>query len=181
VDNTIVGIASFLEAWDRVPEHPHRLRVKHGLQGHRNLLGTNSAPAVVFTRWHPQFKESLETGVADLVVLMIQRLDCVTYSSCEGHASEDYARLLSGRSVDVLPRDAEEQQRLRNDLRSRVGRVRRASNAVSLQLAEGWLETDLGPMPCLDLRFVPTTHIPSAYFAAVEEVYADLLADLASG
>jgi hypothetical protein len=180
VENTIVGVGSFLDAWDQILERPPRLPVKQGMQGHRNLLGINRAPAVAFPRWHPQFKESLEGGVADLVLLLVERLECVTFSSCEGHASDDGARLLSGRNVDILPRNAKEHSRLRNELGSRIGRVWRPSNAVNLQLAEEWLETDLGPMPCLDLRFVPTTRIPSAYFAAMEEVYEDLLADLAS-
>jgi hypothetical protein len=135
---------------------------------------------MIFTRWHPQFEESLERGVSEMVLRLIDRLECITYSSCEGHPSADGTLLLSERNVDVLPRGAGELRRLRHELSSLIGRVQCSPDAASLRLIEGRLDTEAGPLSCLDLRFLSMGHTPGAYFTAVEEIYADLLARLAT-
>jgi hypothetical protein len=173
--NRILGIESFLRSWSVVPENPVLFPIRRGATGHRNLIGSPQAPAVILGMWQPQFVESLETGVRDLVLSLIRRFSCVTYSSCEGHVTEDGSAVLCGRNVAILCRDAEEHERLRYRLEAAVQRVSTPMTFVLLQVADNVLETDVADMRCLDLNFVPLTPVPEQYFAELELVYDDLL------
>src|SRR5947209_2827021 len=62
----------------------------------------------MLSHWHPQFSASLETGIRDLALVLIQRFDWITYSSCEGHYYDDLAILPVQRQVGLLPRSKEE-------------------------------------------------------------------------
>lgn len=178
--NMISGIAKFLELWESDPDDQGFLPLRRGGQGHRNLTGTASSPAITFTKGHPQFVESLEDGVKDLVLLLIECFDCVTYSSCEGHANPDGQTLLRGRNVDILARNASEHQHLRNHLQVCTDYARLVpSDFVDLQLLEVELETEVGPILTLDLNFIPMTDVPDEYFYAVAPVYERLLGAIA--
>lgn len=177
--NTMLGIARFLAAWTATPEHPLRLPLYEGTAGHRNLSGGAMDAAVVFPRGHPQFIAALEDGVRALVMLLVDGLGCVTFSSCEGHAAADGWTLQWGRSVDILPRDSGEGARLHVVLRGCVEAVSQALAApVRLRLVEGEVETELGPLPTLTLDFTPATSDAATYFAAVEPLYGALLAEV---
>jgi uncharacterized protein len=177
--NTMLGVAPFLAAWAAPPTYPMRLPLRQGAAGQRNLSGGETDAAVVFPRGHPQFAAALEDGVRALVILLIDRLDCVTFSSCEGHAAVDGRTLRWGRSVDILPRDADEGARLRAILRGCVNAVPQAPQApVRLRLVEDEVETELGPLPTLTLDFTPATTDAATYFAIVAPLYAALLAEI---
>ena len=173
--NRILGIESFLRSWAVVPENPVLFPIRRGATGHRNLTGAPQAPAVTLGLCQPQFVESLETGVRDLVLSLIRQFACVTYSSCEGHVTEDGGAVLCGRNVAILCRDAGEHERLRYRLEAAVRRVSTPMTFVALEIAENILETDIGDMPSLDLNFVPLSPVPGQYFTELELVYDDLL------
>jgi uncharacterized protein len=177
--NTIIGVERFLAAWTVPSKHSLRLPLREGAAGQRNLSGGARDAAVVFPRGHPQFVDALEDGVRALVVLLIDELDCVTFSSCEGHAAEDGQTLLWGRSVDILPRDAAEGARLRAALRGCIDAVPQVLEApVRLQLVENEVETELGTLPAMTLDFTPETTDAATYFAGVAPLYAALLAEV---
>jgi uncharacterized protein len=177
--NTLLGVARFLEAWTVPPAYPPRLPLHQGAAGQRNLSGGAKDAAIVVPRGHPQFVAALEDGVRALVMLLVDRLGCVTFSSCEGHAAEDRRSLLWGRSVDILPRDTGEGARLRAVLRRCVDVVPQAPDAaVRLRLVDDEVETDLGPLPTLTVDFAPATTDAEVYFSAVAPVYAALLGEI---
>lgn len=173
--NRIFGIEAFLRSWDSVPENLVLFPIRRGASGHLNLTGAPEAPAVIFGKWQPQFVESLEAGVRELVLSLIRHFSCVTYSSCEGHVTEDGSAVLCGRTVAILCRDADEHERLRGRLEAAVRRVSIHMVFVVLQVVEKVLETEGADMRCLDLNFVPLTSLPEKYFAELEVVYDDLL------
>lgn len=175
--NQITALRQFIASWDSPPGPSGAARVplKRGKLGNINLQGTVEGPAPIFTPSHPQFVESLEEGVKDLVLCLIAKLGCITYSSCAGHASEDGRRLLCGRSVSIVPRDAAEYESLREIIAGAVGEVGPLTAHVSLQLEESVLESDELEMPCLDLNFRPTTEDAAPYFAELEPLYRRLV------
>jgi len=177
--NTMLGVARFLDAWAAPPEQPLRLPLREGAAGQRNLSGGVTDAAIVFPRGHPQFVAALEDGVRALVVLLVEGLDCVTFSSCEGHAAADGRTLLWGRSVDILPRDTGEDARVRAVLGGCVDAVRQAPEApVRLRLVEDEVQTEFGPLPALTLDFTPGTADAATYFAVVAPLYAALLVEV---
>lgn len=177
--NTMLGVARLLAAWTAPSDYPLHLPLREGVAGQRNLSGGATDAAVVFPRGHPQFIASLEDGVRDLVVLLVDGLNCITFSSCEGHAAVDGHTLLRCRSVDILPRDAEEAARLCRVLQGCIDAVPQAQEApAGLRLVEGEVETELGPMLALTLDFTPATSDADTYFAGVTELYEALLAEV---
>jgi hypothetical protein len=177
--NVMSGAGAFVRAWDAAPARPREMPLHHGAGGHRNLSGSPTAPAVIFPRRHPQFEDSLEPGVRELVLALIKRFDCVTYSSCEGHPALD-GTVARERAVDILPRDDGEHRRLRAGLRSCVRYARRPEDGVDLRLTGEQLDTEEGPMSALGLAFVARERSYAAYRAAVEPVYARLLTAIAA-
>jgi uncharacterized protein len=175
--NQITALRQFIASWDSPPvsDGAARIPLKRGKLGNINLKGTVEGPAPIFTRSHPQFVESLEEGIKDLVLCLITKFDCITYSSCAGHASEDGRRLLCGRSVSILPRDEAEYESLRDVIGRAVGEVGAPSGHVVLQLEESLLESDELDMPGLDINFRPTTERAAPYFEELEPLYRHLV------
>lgn len=174
--NQITGLRRFLESWDNFPHNSSaRVPVKKGRLGNVNLDGKSGSLAASLTRHHPQFFESLEDGVRDLVVCLVERLGCITYSSCAGHASEDGQSILRERNVDIVPRDAEEYQVLKELLLEALSANDVTSQHVSVRLNETVLESDDLEVDCLDIQFFARTKSAELYFAEVDEVYESLL------
>jgi hypothetical protein len=121
------NVTELMEAWS---DQHHRAnaspgRFVSGPLGHINTEGAADAPAHSFSRHNPRFVESLEPGVRNLVVALINRFDCVTYSSCEGHCDEGWTSLTSLRSVVFLSPSHEDEEELRRGLTELAEAVRR--------------------------------------------------------
>ena len=112
--NQITGLREFLISWDApVTAHAHvQLPAVEGREGQINLRGTFDSPAAIVTRHDPAFEEMLESGIKGLVLCLIKIFDCITYSSCAGHASTDN-QLVCGANVGIVPRDESEYRKLR--------------------------------------------------------------------
>lgn len=175
--NQITNLREFLISWDTPlePSSVPLVPLRKGRLGNINLKGTIDSPAPVFTRHHPQFLDSLEAGVKELVLCLIEKLDCITYSSCAGHTSEDGKHVLLGRNVNILPRTVAEYEKLRVLISEAIRRVNAPNSAVLLQLDETVLESDELNMPCLDINFRPTTEWADLYFDELEFVYQRFL------
>jgi hypothetical protein len=175
--NQITALREFIASWDSPLESTSAplVPIREGKLGNINLQGTIEGPAPIFTRHHPQFVDSLEAGIKDLVLCLIAKFDCITYSSCAGHASEDGKYVLCGRSVGIVPRATAEYERLREIIATAIRQVDAPAGHVSLQLDESILESDEIDMPCLDVNFRPVANQADQYFGELELVYRRLI------
>lgn len=139
--------------------------------------------ANIFTKWHPRFEDSIEVGVRELVLRLIQKLDCITYSSCQGHVVADNHTSFTVRHVGIVPRNSFECNYLlqilqqigestNNNMRRKLVRVIVKKNIITSEDAD---------MSCIDILFVPVVYdqkICSLYFKDLEFVYNEFLTQL---
>jgi hypothetical protein len=161
-----------------------QLQFAAGSGGNINLEGTSECnESFLLTRWHSSFSASIEAGVRELVMRLVNEWDCVTYSSCEGHHSIAHlpARV---RHVRLISRSEAEHLRLA----SRLNRLVDATNAdvdnssvrlivmPSVILAEDGLEA-----PGLDLIFALQPSDESLYWKFLDASYQRCLLVLSKG
>ena len=180
--NQLTGLREFLFLWDAPVEAQAKARVPvtEGGEGQINLRGTADSPAVIVTRHYPEFEELLEERIKGLVLYLIKTLDCVTYSSCAGHASADGEHLVCGANVGILPRDQFEYQRLRSRLSTAIDRIHEPGQVVTVELDELVLESAELTMPCLDVNFHPHTPRAEIYFEHLDQMIHRLMDELAA-
>ncbi len=172
--NYAAGLTDFLRRWDNAEEvaGTRDALFKASPLGNINAEGSPSCSrSAILDRHHPLFLDSLEPGVRDLVVQLIQRLDCITYSSCEGHRGEGSVRQFSLRQVGIVPRDEREHQRLAEALvaLAQATNATDAATKVHIAVRSGVLVSEVEDRPCIDLVFVAGTDDEDIYFQAVEE------------
>jgi len=87
--NDVNDLDGFLERWfDQSEIDFPVIQKEESAIGNVNIGGSyNTNKSYLLTKWHPSFEDHLEGGVRELVVSLIQRWGCITYSSCEGHRS----------------------------------------------------------------------------------------------
>jgi len=173
--NSISQLDVFLRNWRKMPEEHELLPVRRGPRGHVNLTGAPEAPSITFTKDHVQFVDSLEEGVRDLVLCIIRTLNCVTYSSCEGHLTEDGTGIFCGRHVAIICNDPEERFVLRQRLENAIARVQHPRNTMLLTVLEEDLDTETSSLQALNLIFLPTTKKPEEYFGELKAVYDEFV------
>ena len=169
--NYLGGVRGLLERWGRggvaLAERP----VLASVGGNLNIHGSaTDTAAYIFAPHEPQFLGSLEPRIRPLVVALIEAMDCVTYSSCQGHPATPHAPSRAA-SVGLLARDPEEGARVHAVLsqladRAMAGAV---SGEVRVRVTAVTLDSDDGPHPCVDLEFLSTTGDEAAYFAAIDD------------
>ncbi len=175
--NVMKGVNKFMAAWDQPFEKDNfpKAPLSKGSSGHINLAGNSTAPAAIFTPNHPQFLESLEPGVRELVLCLVYQHGCVTYSSCEGHSAQSEDKLVATRHVDILPRGEAERDRIFKILSSAISSLENLELIVDVQIIDGNLQSEEGPIPCLSLEFSSCAELASEYFIQVEPITAALV------
>src|SRR5688572_12832858 len=104
--NHVTGLAEFRAAWDLA-------KARKGIPGTDNKVSADGRvnidgdaeclAAAIYTPADEEFYAAVEVGVRPLVMFCVNELDCITYTSCEGHAPT--ADGYSPRRVGILPRD----------------------------------------------------------------------------
>lgn len=180
--NRVDGLINFLHRWNHKGELGCReLQFTVTGGGNINLQGTSECnESFLLTRWHPSFADSLEAGVRELVMRLVTKWDCVTYSSCEGHRSiaPVPARV---RHVRMVSRSRVEHLRLGSLLSQLVDATNadlwdpavRLACKPSVILAEEGLEA-----PGLDLIFEPQSDDESLYWKFLDASYQRCLLQL---
>jgi hypothetical protein len=182
--NNFKGLAAFLKRWDdaeyarrtAAATPPKEALFKTSPLGNINAAGSpHCVTSTIFDRHHPLFIDSLEAGVRDLTVELIERLDCITYSSCEGHRSVRVppVREFSYRKVGIVSRDEDEHQRLTEALDALVQTTNGADIApttVRMDVRRRVLTSEMEDRPCIELVFVSGTDDEEVYFRDVEAV-----------
>ena len=150
-----------------------------GVSGHRNTSGAKDADAISFSRHNALFDESLEPGVRDLVYAIINCLDCVTFTSCEGHLDDSGTDLSSYRNVGIFSRSAEEDRFIDKEMTQVVTRALAGWTGEACIVIE-WREimTESGERPFVEIRIDPNALVPSAYFEQADSLTLRLIAAL---
>lgn len=104
--NIIYNLRFFIRLWDSKKQSSSQ-PIKIGISddGNYNFTGAeDSFTAPALTRWHPSFALCIEPGVRELVICLIEKFNCITFSSCEGHNSSATG-VFSARHVSIVPRN----------------------------------------------------------------------------
>ena len=109
-----------IKLWDRplTPSQQEQLaelaRVKQSKSEHGNI--NNGTPFPLFScllgRYHPDFEAVLEPGVKDLVLIVANHHNLITYTSCEGHIYPNAEHPNDQRHVGIVARDQEERKKV---------------------------------------------------------------------
>ena len=172
------GLKEFIASWDdRFVEANPAETFRESPLGNINTDGTAAcADSPILSKYHRQFKKSIEPGVRDLTVALILKLNCITYSSCQGHSSTPKSQMRP-RYVGILPRDLAEYHSLFEQLKTVADLTngRLAKNPVQAVLTPDTLESENCVMPCFNLFFISKSADETLYFREVEVVYQTFL------
>ncbi len=174
--NYLDGVRGLLERWDSGGGVPDEKPVIASAGGNLNIHGSASdTAAYIFAPHEPQFLGSLEPRIRPLVVALIDAMDCVTYSSCQGHPATPHSPSRPA-CVGLLARDPEEGAHQHAVLSRLADRAMACyvSREVGVRVTAETLDSDDGPHPCVDLQFLSTTGDEAAYFAAIDDAVAIL-------
>ncbi|MEM1172639.1 MAG: hypothetical protein AAGJ08_27085 [Cyanobacteria bacterium P01_H01_bin.35] len=167
-------LKSFVDSWeDRFVEVTEFDVFQQSPNGNINTDGTAACcDSQIFPKYHRYFKRSIEPGVRDLTIALILKLNCITYSSCQGHFSTKDA-VMRQRYVAVMPRNDEEYQQLFNTFNqiADLTNYQFAGNPVKVVVGNDNLESEGKITKCLTLFFVSNDANESEYFREIESVY----------
>jgi len=108
--NRMDRILDYMRSWDFSLEvQGNDLKIVEGPEGNISETGDVEKPtSVILTPAHPQFYDCVEKGVTELVRILVEDINCITYSSCQGHKILELDIILP-RNIGVLCRDEAEQ------------------------------------------------------------------------
>jgi uncharacterized protein len=177
------GLNLFRKKWDE-GRQLQGVSCKNALsdQGHINLNGSATCfRSAIFTPADPEFLDSIEVGVRDLVLFLVEKLNCITYSSCEGHPPTEHAPMRQ-RHVGILPRDEEEYARLLHQLRraAEAAHTTWDREAIRIDIKEDVITTEGPNVPCIDVVFTAVASDWSAYSRTLQPIHREFLAHLMS-
>lgn len=179
--NRISGYADFVASWHD-PAHPQnltRVSTRSGKHGNVSVSRrTGDYRGYVLSRWHPQFIDSIERGVRDLVVLLVGQYRWLTYSSCEGHHYGKHGPPPVQRAVGICPRTAREREVILRTLHraSRTVNASHRASSVVVDVVESQLDTEGATYATIELIFCRQRHARwSTYFRDLDAVYHDMV------
>lgn len=111
-------IHNFIKRWKSpVAEAEQEVPMIQGEEGNISESGDVDDPTgLTLTSAHPRFYDFIETGVKDLVRILVEDIGCITFSSCQGHRLSDGVSVRA-RNVGILCKDDVEQTVLYDLLR----------------------------------------------------------------
>lgn len=176
--NFFSGLENFIASWDDIKkynlEKDEGLPFVKGEQGSINSDGSLSCiEASIFSKNSPRFRDVIETGVKSLVLYLVDSMNLITYTSCEGHVVDLKNNIFKYRDVGLLPRNLTEYERLKKKLQfveSRVNEIM-TDSLVKVVINETFVDSEISRMPCIDILFLPKQGQEKEYFIYLEEVY----------
>ncbi|MCU0748538.1 MAG: hypothetical protein MUF13_03230 [Akkermansiaceae bacterium] len=180
--NFLNGLESLISEWDdqtpREPDKDKDLIFVNGEEGTINSNGKLSClEASIFSRNSRIFEDAIEKGVKSLVLYLTDSVGLITYTSCEGHRVNRELNILKHRNVGILPRNLEEYNFVKYNLKQVESFFVKLNNnkCVQVTIDENFVESENGKMPCIDILFLPKLGKENDYFLALEEVYQNFL------
>lgn len=182
--NKVDDLRSFMQGWDDPSHSKNSAAVDLRVTQYGNINETGipgNYRSGILSRWHPQFYSSLEAGIKELVLVIIECFDWITYSSCEGHCYGGLSVDPTERQIGLLPRNEKESNAISLCLSTIADAVNDECAGSAVNLAVFWetLESDLGVLPVIRVRF---SKCPSAswesYFQHLAVPYKMLIAKI---
>jgi len=184
--NLIRGsVREFIAAWQdpHAPLNSRPAPFRESQQGNLNATGDAADYfAPVLTRHHPRFLDALEGGVRDLVLELIERLGCITYSSCQGHPSLGPEVPMRERSVEVIAERPVELEKI-------LIKVLNLASLTNKQIDTEIIKVLVSCTPlrsldtctlCVRLRFKNVLSQEMKYFQNIDSAYCTLIGILKS-
>jgi uncharacterized protein len=173
--NYMDEVSGYLYDWDSsLKSYDKHVQIGKGIQGNISESGELDEPsAFSLTPSHPQFLECIEEGVRDLVMVLIENLNCVTYSSCQGHKLPDGGGVRP-RNVGVLCRDQAEQVFLHEFLE----RIVTISGLTQPKISIDWLESKKDVFRTVEIIFQDDPADPAKYDSTLEKNYRNFVENL---
>ena len=187
--NEIHDVPMFISAWDEIIlQIPRESQVindigKTALQydnmiseaGNINIEGSElCSAAIIYTPSHPEFITSIEKGIRDLVLLLVDIHKYITYSSCEGHKYVD-KKLFHKRYISILPRNDQEYLDALTMLMECANIVNSYCSVaeVEVKIVEVKLTSiaECKFYGAIDVVFESNTDVSEIYFAQLDQVY----------
>jgi hypothetical protein len=180
-ENYLHGLKTFIKMWDKnqfnVEIDLDMLRLSD--KGNVNFAGNSICyESPTLTKSHPLFGKAIEVGVRKLTFSLVKKLNCITYSSCQGHFSSKESPIMRQRYVGIIPRNEQESQyflKYLHDLANTVNNQVKQT-LVRVVIDTRMLDSDEGSMSCINFCFVPLiSEDEELYFRDVEIVYNQVL------
>jgi hypothetical protein len=160
--NTTRGLREVVDGWSRrVGPSRNSTALNH--------LPLNCDAGQLLSPYDYNFCQQLEDGIRTLVLLMGDRLRCLTYSSCEGHLAGE---MITPAHVGIVVQDDHELTQLVSCLSVLL---ERAPGAIVPRLLEGKINDPSGSLSCLDLVFHGSGITGSVYIESVKLSIAKLI------
>jgi uncharacterized protein len=183
--NEMSDVSNFLGAWEDADSRKNHEQVDLHLTSYGNVNSTGEVgnyDGHALTPWHPQFEDSIEAGVRELVLECVKNLQWVTYTSCEGHQYDGLLQLHPvERHVGILPRSPIEYQEVYETLQrlQQLVHQRYWQFPVRVETIELNLESRGTTYRVLDLFFRKHPQAPWwLYFRLLPLYYRQVLAGL---
>jgi uncharacterized protein len=175
--NRMDRIMDFKRSWDFSLEvQGPGLKIVEGPEGNISETGEVKNPtSVTLTPSHPLFINCVEKGVIELVRVLVEDINCITYSSCQGHKVPGHDLILP-RNVGVLCRDETEQLFL-NDLFMAAASK---SQPIRPKIFNDWVESENDLFRSVEIVFDCEPTQQENYWSIVEESYHSFLRNLKS-
>ncbi|MGO9372534.1 MAG: radical SAM protein [Syntrophobacteraceae bacterium] len=166
--NRMDQVSDYLRKWDfSLDSYDKNLQIVKGPNGNISESGKVDEPiAASLTPAHPMFFDCIEKDIRDLVTILIEDMDCITYSSCQGHQRLD-GSLIRPRNVGILCRDETEQLSLTDFLKSVVT----SSEADQPSILNDWLESGNDLYRTVEIVFECDSSRSETYWATIEKRY----------
>lgn len=141
--------------------------------GNINKLGANNiSESYMLSKNDPEFYDFIESGVKDIVKKLINTLDCITYSSCEGHIIGDE---FEPKNIGIIPRNYEEYYSLKKAIyklitKTNISLIEKNENCdVYLFLEIDKVETDDGPdLTTIEIYFMSLSDNAEKYLNDID-------------
>jgi hypothetical protein len=170
---------SFMFRWDGKADLETSSRIENKLSQFNNLNieGTDLCfQSNIATRWHKDFYDLIEPGIREGIQICIEKLNCITYSSCEGHIYNKPDGSFSLRCISIVPRNLREHEyylMVFREVRNRMDTFLNKSDDIYLKIEVSIIETNDGPRTHgLTIIFYPRTFDAHKYFDNVEKAHS---------
>jgi hypothetical protein len=168
---------NFLSSWDDRSHPKNTISEQLYCTAHGNVNTTGVAgdyKTYLFSRHQLQFRDSLETGVKELVLLLVEDFEWITYTSCEGHHYGYSSIDPVERRVGIIPRSSEEADNIRSVLDNAANKVNPVfvSRGVEVAINSGMVASESEGYPVIKLYFHALKGTSwQSYFEQLEPLY----------
>lgn len=171
-NNFTDNIREFLSSWEEREGIYPKVEQKKLCQNHINIDDNIHNPTATIYTWNDQeFFLSVESGVQELVKILVFHLGCITYSSCQGHLLNPSSYRM--RNIGMLPRTIEEKNWIYSFLTATSEIVNVIySGDVNIVIEYDILYDKNGYHPTIEINFKGDSLSPERYFVKTEPLYS---------